>query len=383
MAPRRLLFVVNVSWFFISHRLELARHALACGYDVHIATRVASDEDRRAIEESGLTLHEIAIGRGDSGLLQDLRSFVQLLRLYRLLSPDIVHLVALKPIIFGGLAARMLRVRSVVVAVPGLGHAFSESGLLANLRRWLILKAIGAGSRRHGCIFVFQNRDDQEMFVEKGVVRRENTRLIRGAGVDLAKYLPSAEPEGELQVLLAARLLRTKGVPEFVESARALRKKWPTVRFVLAGSPDAANPASLTPNEIDGWQRQGIIEWMGFVENMVDVLRSSHIVVLPTYYREGVPKVLVEAAACGRPIVTSDIPGCRDIVVDGENGFLVPPRNLSSLSAAIDRLIESKDLRREFGEQGRRRVQVGFGQETVIPATLSIYEDLWRSRVGK
>jgi glycosyltransferase involved in cell wall biosynthesis len=380
---RRLLFVVNVSWFFISHRLELAKHALNRGYDVHVATRVTSEVDRQTILTAGLTLHEIAIGRGDSGVLQDIKSFIQLLGLYRRISPHIVHLVALKPIVFGGLAARMLRIPRVVIAIPGLGHAFSDAGIFSGLRRWLILTAIGVGSRRPGCIFIFQNIDDQEMFVERGVVKPENTRLIRGAGVDLNKYVPSAEPEGVLQVLLAARLLRTKGVPEFVESARALKKKWPTVRFVLAGAPDEANPASLKSDEIKGWQREGIIEWMGFVEDMVEVLRSSHIVVLPTYYREGVPKVLVEAAACGRPIVTSDIAGCRDIVVDGENGYLVPPRNIPRLLVAIERLIESKDLRRKFGESGRQRVKVGFGQEAVIPATLDIYEDLLTSRAGR
>ena len=380
--PRRIVYVVNVSWFFISHRLQLARAALAAGYEVHVATSVASLADAERIRASGITLHDVPIGRADTGLLYDLRTIVVLTELFRRLRPDLVHLVAMKAVAFGGIAARIARVPGVVIAIAGLGTGFaSEGGFRASARRHLLTLLLRVAIPRQGSRVIFQNDEDMRVLVENGVVLRSSARLIPGAGVDLAEFRKLPPPPPPVRVILPARMLREKGVVVFAEAARRLREAHPTARFLLAGDLDPANPGSLTRAEIDALTRAtDNVAWLGHVDDMPALLAACHVVCLPTWYGEGIPKALIEGAAAGRPLVTTDIPGCRDICADGVNGLLVPARNVEALTAALHQLLADDRLRATLGDAGPARVADRFSLQAIVRMTLEVYGDCLTGR---
>ncbi|GMW06413.1 MAG: hypothetical protein AMXMBFR8_12100 [Nevskiales bacterium] len=368
--------MVNVSWFFISHRLELAKAALRAGYDVHVATRVTSAADADRIRAAGLVLHHIEIGRGDSGLLYDLRSIREIFRLYKTLRPDLTHHVALKPVVFGGLMARMLGMRRVVQAVPGLGYGFVGDGMSGRLRRLLLLGALRLSCRWPGATVILQNAEDLEALVDAGAINRESAVLVRGSGVAVSAIQPLSEPDGPVRVVFASRMLREKGLVEFVEAARLLRAAGENAEFLLAGVPDDSNPGTVSIEQLTAWHRSGVVNYLGFVSDIPALLLSSHLVCLPTYYGEGVPKILIEAAACGRAIITTDRPGCRDIVREGVNGCLVKPRDARALADAMKQLIRAPELRREYGLAGRQLAAAEFDLSIIVGQTLALYEKL-------
>lgn len=378
----RLLFVVNVSWFFISHRLELARAARDAGYEVHVATRVTSEKDAQRIRGSGLILHHIEIGRGDTGLLYDLRSAGQLVGLYLRLRPDLIHHVALKPVVFGGLIGRLLGMRRVVQAVPGLGYGFVGDGIRGRLRRFILLWALRLSCRWPGVLVILQNVEDLETLVKANAIERRSAVLVRGSGVAVSRIQQRPEPDGPIRVVLASRMLREKGILEFVEAARHLLESGENAEFLLAGEPDDCNPGTIPRSELEAWHNSGIVKYLGFVDDVPALLLASHIVCLPTYYGEGVPKILIEAAACGRPIITTDRPGCRDIVRDGVNGCLVSPRDFRALASTIRKLIHDPVLRRSYGQAGRKIAAEEFDLSIIVAQTLAVYEKLLSNRCG-
>jgi len=360
----RLLYVVNNAAFFLSHRLPIAVAARKAGFDVHVAT--PPGEAARRIAEAGFPFHPIRLRRGGKSPVGALVALLSLWRLYRRLHPDVVHHVTIKPVLLGGIAARLACVPAVVHAVSGLGYAFLAGGALRTAARALYRFAFGHGNLR----VIFQNPDDRE---ELDMLPKEKSVLIRGAGVDLDEFRPSPEPSGPPVVLLPARMLKDKGVGEFVEAARALRG---TARFVLCGAPDPANPNTVTRETLEVWQREGAVEWWGHKDDMPNVLRQCHVVCLPSYYKEGLPKALLEAAASGRPIVTTFVPGCREAVKEGVNGLTVPPRDVEALVAALRALIEDPDLRASMGAKGRRIAEEEFSVEEVARRTLEVYREL-------
>lgn len=369
-----LLFVVNVAWFFVSHRLPLARAAIGAGYRVHVATAITSEQDRAAIKSAGIELHEVSFARSGISVIRELRTVTALRALFRRVRPTIVHLVTVKPVIYGGLVARWCRVPAVVSAIPGLGYSFSSNGLRQRLMRGLLLPMYRVALANRKGRVIFQNEENRNYFISRGIVTSEQTELIRGSGVDTRQFVPrSPTGQGPVRVVLAARMLWEKGVAEFVEAARALRKAGANAQFVLVGGPDPMNPGSIDAAQLQSWHRAGDVEWAGFQRDMVEVLASSHIVCLPTYYGEGLPKILLEAAASGRPIVTTDVPGCRDIARRGVNALLVAPRDPAALAAALRILIESAEMREQFGRAGRELAESQFDLDRVIRQTLSIY----------
>lgn len=376
---RRLLFVVNVGWFFMSHRMPIAVAAREAGYDVHVAAALdpALDQNTRSLlTAAGISLHEFRLSRSGAHPLEIAREFFELLGLYRRLRPDIVHLVTLKPILLGGLAARFLRISCVVLAVPGRGSVFSARGVRATLRRWTANVLYRLAYRRGKSRIIIQNDEDRRYFVSRGVFAERDVRLIRGSGVDPAQLVPSPEPPGAPVVVLASRMLKEKGIADFVAAAAILRQRVPGVRCVLVGAPDHGNPNSHSREEIEGWAQSGVVEWWGFRSDIAEVFRSCHIVCLPTYYGEGVPKVLIEAAAYGRPIVTTDTPGCRDIVVHERNGLLIQPRDVKGLANALERLLFDRHARAYMGACGRERVRSEFTIDLVAERTIDIYREL-------
>ena len=368
---RKLLLFITEDYYVVSHRLPLAVAAQAGGYDVTIVTRVRNCGD--VIRRAGLRLIPFENARSSLNPFSDLRALARLIALYRREQPDVVHHVAMKPVLYGSLAAKTVRRARVVNALAGMGWLFtSEKGRA----RWLkpivrrALKRLAASG-----LTIVQNPDDQAMLIELGL-KPSRIRLIPGAGVDLNVFRPIAAPNGPPTVVMATRLLWDKGVGEFVAAARLLRARGVDARFVLAGEPDPQNPSSVSADDVRGWAREGIVECAGFVADMPGLLSRSHMACLPSYYGEGVPKSLIEAAAAGRAIVTTNAPGCREVVRNGYNGLLVPPRSVTELAEALERLILEPVLREEMGRHSRLLAEQRFGQETIIRQTLALYDEL-------
>ncbi len=369
----KLLFLVTEDWYFCSHRLPLARAAKAAGYEVVVATRVSAHAE--AIRAEGFKLVPIGLRRSGRNPWRELKAILEIVGIYRRERPDLVHHVALKPVLYGAIAARLAHVPTVVNALAGLGFVFASASRKARLLRPWVVGALRLSVDADGSALIMQNPDDRKMLVEAGIVKPARVRLIRGSGVDIRRFAPSPEPAGTPLVMLPSRLLWDKGVGEFVAAAGLLRERGAEARFALVGDGDPGNPATIPEGRLRAWQAEGAVEWWGRREDMPAVLASSHVVCLPSY-REGLPKVLLEAAACGRPLVATDVPGCREIVIDGGNGLLVPPRDAPALAEAIGRLIKEPGLRADMGRRGRELVEAQFSEERVVAQTLAVYREL-------
>ncbi len=379
-APRpKLLFLVAEDWVFCSHRLSLARAARDAGYDVVVVTRV--NRHGAIIEREGLRLYPLALSRRSIDPWREWATLRRIIAIYRAERPDLVHHVTLKPIIYGSLAARAAKVPAVVNAFTGLGYVFIAQGAKgAGLRAVAggLLKLALKGVRART---ILQNDDDADSLVNAGIVRREDIVIIRGSGVDLSLFPVVPEPAGEPLVVLPARQLWDKGVGEFVAAARRLRADGVKARFVLVGDADAENPAAVPERTLLQWRESGDVEWWGHRDDIPAILAACHVVCLPSY-REGLPKTLLEAAAAGRPSVTTDVPGCRDIVLHGRTGLVVPARDDVRLAAALRQLVEDAPLRARFGAAARELVESGFTQQHVAQQTLALYAEL-RAGAGR
>jgi len=371
-----VLMLVNVSWFFVSHRLQIARGAMGSGFIYHVATRFSPESDRARLRSLGIETHDVPFTRGGASPVADVQTLFAIFTLVRRVRPDLVHLVTLKAIIFGGILARLLRVPAVVAAVPGLGYSFVATGPWASTRRSAIEVLLRLSLRRRNCVVIFQNPEDRDLLIDANVVAARQAVLIRGAGVDVSAFRPTECPPGTVRVVMASRMLREKGVPLFVEAARILRAAGVNAEFLLAGDPDPDNPGSILRGELERCHATGDVAWLGHVADMSALFESVHVVCLPTHYGEGVPKVLIEAAAAGRAIVATDVPGCREIVKHEETGLLVPPRDVDALARALRRLIEDRPLRQALGRGARDLAASSFTSEQVIGATLDVYRKL-------
>lgn len=369
----RLLMVVNVDWFFLSHRLQVALGALNAGYEVHIATSLT--KGREQLEAYGFKVHPIDIDRSATGIVGLIRLFSRLVRLFWTLKPDVLHLVTVKPVLIGGAAARVSPVGGVVYAISGLGHVFLAEGLLSLIRRvtvgaWYRF-VLGVQNMR----IIFQNKDDLNEIALFAPLSNNQVIMIPGSGVDLTEYRYTSLPEGVPMVLMAARLLGTKGVREFVAAAQMLRSDGAKARFCLVGSLDPENPATITKQELNEWAKKGCVELLGSRSDIPELMAQAYLVVLPSY-REGFPRVLLEAAACGRAVVTTNVPGCRDAIEDGVTGVLVPPKNSLVLAGAIRQLLENPALCKAMGKAGRQRAVRIFDVNAVVDTHLNIYNAL-------
>ena len=370
----KLIFFVTEDWYFCSHRLPLALSAKHAGYDVTVVTRVRLHGDR--IKDSGLKLIPLEISRRGSNPFSELKVIRQLISIYRAEQPDIVHHVALKPVLYGSIASRIARVPYVINALAGLGLLFSSTSFKMRMVRPFFMLLFRYLLNCSGCRVILQNSDDAALMCDAGVLNKRRIALIRGSGVDTLEFSAKPEPDGEPVVILASRLLWDKGVGEFVKAARVLKEQGVYARFALVGMGDIENPRSISDEQLQVWQDEGVVELWGKRDNMTDVFAQSHIVCLPSFYGEGVPKVLIEAAACEKPIVTTDAPGCRDIVHDGVNGILVPLRDSTAVAEALKTLIESPELRKEMGKKGRELVVKEFSLDKVNSETLVLYEEM-------
>ncbi len=371
----KVLFVVTEDWYFCSHRLPLAVALKEKGHQVVVATRLK--DHRQLIEASGIrTVALERMKRSSLNVFREMGAFIELLSILRHEKPDLVHLVALKPVIYGSLAAMLARVPARVNALGGLGFAFSSNRMLARCLRPLLLAIFRLIFNDSRSRLILQNSDDLMLVTERAQVDRRNVRLIRSAGVDLHQYAALDMPDGVPVVMLASRMLWDKGVGEFVEAATALKAKGVPARFVLVGEPDEENPSSVPRRQLLDWHASGAIEWWGYRTDMPAVLSQASVVCLPSYYGEGIPKVLIEAMACGRPIVTTDMPGCRDLVHDGKNGLLVSPMDAAGLVERFAALVVSRSRCKSMGLEGRRIAETEFSLSRIVQETITVYEEL-------
>lgn len=366
----RLLLIIADDYYFCSHRLHLAHAARRAGYDVAVATRV--QHHGKIIEDEGFRLYPIRLRRGFQSPIQDLAALWELVQICRREQPDIVHHVDLKMVLFGGIASRLVGVPSRIHAITGLGHLFHDRSPRTTVLRTLLVPILrwAVGTRRS--TMIFQNDEDRHDLSHAGVTRRTQWALIRGAGVDTAYFRPSPEAEGEPVAILPARMLRDKGVLEFVEAARRLKADGVRLRCALVGAVDDLNPSGLTEDHLRDWVREGVVECWGHCDDMARVYAAAHIVVLPSYH-EGLPKVLLEGAASGRPLIATRIRGCREVVREGDNGLLVPVRDPEALAAALKTLAEDRALRLRMGARSRELAVREFSQERIADETLALY----------
>lgn len=370
---RRLLYLITEDWFFCSHFLERAVAARAAGYEVLVLTRIGDGGHAQRIRDAGLRLLPLRVQRRSTNPFAELGVVRQVLATYRRERPDLVHHIALKPILYGTLAARLCGLSAVINAPVGMGFVFTSASWHARLLRPMVHAGLRALLDPPGARVVFENPDDLNALVADGLVRRADCELIRGAGVDTGRFRPAPEAAGTPVVTLVARMLRDKGIGEFVEAARRLRARGVAACLQLVGEPDPGNPAAIPEAELRAWHDDGVIRWLGRREDIPEILAASHVVCLPSY-REGLPKSLLEGLAAGRPLVATDVPGCREAVIDGETGLRVPARDPAALADALARLLQDPPLRARMGTRGRELAQEAFSTRIVVARTLALYD---------
>lgn len=378
---KKILFVVNVDWFFLSHRLPIAIQAIDKGYDVHLACLFT---DKKAqLQDLGITCHSIDFSRSGSSIKCELHTIFSIRRLVKSLDVDIVHAITIKPVIYTGLSLQSIKnPPAFVAAISGLGYIFSAVTLRAKIMKVLVTLMYKIAFRNKLKLVIFQNTSDQAILSEIVNLSEKDRVLIKGSGVDLSVYNYQTEPKGSKKIVsMACRLLKEKGVYDFVEAARVIKEKHSNIEFWLIGSVDLENPNSVLQEEIDCWEKQGIIKALGNREDVPDLFAQSHIITLPSFYGEGVPKVLIEAASCGRPIVTTDNPGCRDSIINEKTGLLVPVKNSKLLAEALMSLLFDQNRRTSMGEAARQYAEHEFDVKNVVKRHLELYES-FRNRKG-
>lgn len=374
MKTKKLFLVVNVDWFFLSHRLPIALAAKKNGYDVTVLA-IEEGGHGNEIRGHGLKFIPLPTSRSGTNIFTELKVLVFLYRYYKEERPDIIHHVAVKPVTYGSMAAKLAGVPKVVNALSGLGFLFINADT-NRIAHTIVNTFFNYGFKNPNLRFILQNSDDLQMIRDMEVLKTEQIFMIKGSGVDLNEFAYTPEQkleEGKVKILLPARMLWDKGIGEFVEAAKIIHKRIPNrAEFILAGNVDMGNRARILEAQLETWNLEGAVKWIGFQKNIVEVIRSVQIVVLPSY-REGLPKSLIEACAIGRPIITTDVPGCREVVTEGVNGFLVPKKDSAELAERLIQLITNKALRTQMGKAGRQKAEAEFSIENVLDQTFDIY----------
>ena len=376
---KKLLFNLTEDWFFCSHFLDRALCAKKAGYSIYVIAK--NNKYKENIEGNGMKFMPVPFNRKSINPLYEFYILLRITYLYLLIKPDIVHHVAAKPIIYGSIAAKICKVKSVINAPVGMGYVFSSDTTKAKILKpilkfflKILLNSHHGFNRRNKVIF--ENYDDLNYFIDMGALTPENACVIRGAGVKLNKNISFKNNREIPTIALVARMLKDKGIYEFVAAVRKLKSQKINARFLLVGDIDPLNPTSLKKETLINWDSQKVIDWLGWIDNVGDILKKTDILCLPSY-REGLPKALIEGASFGLPIVTTDTVGCRDVVQDGVNGFLVPVKNIEELSNKLAILINDKDLRDKMGKESLKIVSSKFSSKIINEKTLKVYNELF------
>lgn len=372
----KAVLFANTDWYLYNFRRALALALQRAGYDVLLISPPGPYGGK--LRELGLRWESVPMQRRSLNPLRELALLWHLVRLLRREQPALVHGFTIKCAVYGSLAARLAGIPARVNAVAGMGYVFTSSQPKARLLRPVVRSLLRLALDGRDARLILQNADDVELFRQAGLVDPSHVRLIRGSGVNCAQFAgisPQAPADGCPRMLLASRLLWDKGVAEYVDAIRQLRNRGRTFQALLAGTPDPGNPAAVPEATIRGWADEGLLTWLGHVDDMVGLLASVDIVVLPSY-REGLPRSLVEAAACGLPLITTDVPGCREVVSDGVDGLLVPMGNSEALAQAMARLQDDPAFARQLGDAARRKARAQFDERIVVERTMAVYAEL-------
>ncbi len=367
----KIILFANTDWYLYNFRLHLAHTLKAEGHDVVLISPPGEYGPR--LKEAGFRWQPFTFSRRGVNPLIEAGTLLRLVNFYVNEKPDLVHHFTIKCVLYGSLAAHRVRVPYVINAITGLGYVFLARNTLASLLRGVVLRLYRQALE--GSEVIFQNPDDRDLFEQLDLVKAGQSTLIRGSGIDTNYFHPFPEQGSLPLVALPGRLLWDKGVGEFVEAARRLKETGVRARFALVGNSDPANPASVPLDRLGIWQKEGVVEWWGWQEDMRSVYALAHIICLPSY-REGVPRALAEAAACGRPLVATDVPGCREVVSHNRNGLLVRSHDAEALAHALRMLIENPSLRRRMGDEGRRMAEAEFSDDRITAETLAVYRRL-------
>jgi glycosyltransferase involved in cell wall biosynthesis len=383
MSPQKIILVANTDWYLYNFRLALARFLRGQGYEVLLIS--PSGRYASLLQQAGFRWIEWKVGRQTLAPWAEFTALLQLARLYRQEKPTLVHQHTIKPVLYGSLAARLARIPAVVNSITGRGYIFVAQDRKARLLRRVVGPLYRLAFANPHCAVIFENDVDRQYFVSQGLLQAGRAFLIEGVGVDSERFAPTPEPAGVPVIVLPARMLWDKGVGVLVDAARLLNEGETPVqgkaRVALVGVPDPGNPASIDEATLRGWEAEGVVEWWGWQEDMSTVYPRCHIVTLPTVYGEGVPTALLEAAACGKPLVATDAPGCRDVVRHEMNGLLVPPNDPPALAAALRRLVDDPNLRGRMGVASRQLVLEKFTTGQVNAATLQVYESILKNDI--
>lgn len=369
----KIILVANTEWYLYNFRFSLARMLRDRGWDIILAS--PPGPFAAEFQKSGFRWISFSMSRRRLNPYDEFRTILELTTLYRRERPMLIHQHTIKPLLYGTLAARLSKVSAIVNSVTGLGYLFLSRRFGARVLRiptTPIIRLALADDRVHT---IFENSADRAFYIDRGMADPSRSTLIEGVGVDLEQFRPTPEAQGELLVIMASRMLWDKGVQEFVEAATSLRSKGLAARFALVGAPDIGNPASVPLHQMENWAKDGYVEWWGYRHDMHNVYRAAHIVALPSHF-EGIPTVLLEGAASARPIVATNIPGNREVVVDRKTGILVPVGDSGALASAIEELIRDDSMRKMMGLEGRKIAEQRFGQDDINDQTVEVYNKL-------
>ena len=372
---KKLLILINDLNFFCSHRLPIAEASKVNGFDVVIGYGELGSADPKLLEKKGFKLTFVPMERGGLSFFKDLKNFFYIWHFFKNEKPDIVHLVTIKPYLYGGIISRLIGIPSLVSAVSGLGTLFVHKNFKSKFIRLLLYPIYRWAFNHSNQKVIVQNEDDAKLLVELGVLNPLKVKLIKGSGVKLANFSKFTEPTGVPVVCFAARLLRDKGIYDYIDAARLLKERGIQARFLLAGDLDIKNPSGINLRELNKIKEKNYIEIIGYKKDIPTLYANSNIVCHPSY-REGLPKSLIEAAAASRAVVTTDVPGCRDAIIPNKTGLLVPVNDSQKLADALQWLIENPSKRIEMGKEGRRFAEREFAIEKVVRCHLDIYKDL-------
>jgi glycosyltransferase involved in cell wall biosynthesis len=372
----KILISANTDWFLYNFRRALAVFLEEAGYEVVLVSPPGSYVSK--LEAKGFRWIKWTVSRQGMVPWEDLDSILGLVRIYRHETPDIVHHHTIKPVLYGSLAARLVRVPRVVNSITGRGYVFISRDMGARVLKWIVSPMFKFALQHPNSLVIFENNADRQFFIDQEFITEARSSVIEGVGADPEEFYPTPEEPGVPLVVMSGRMLWDKGVGVLVEAARMIKSKM-DVRVVLVGIPDPGNPGSIDESVLQSWHQEGVIEWWGWQSDMHSVYQQCHVAVLPTSYGEGVPTSLIEGAACGKPLVASNIPGCLPVVKPGVNGFLVPPDDPVALAQALERLISDPDLRQEMGQASRELFLQKFTYDRVNQATLQVYEQLFEN----
>ena len=366
----KAIFFANTDWYLFNFRLDYAKFLKENGWEV--VMMAPSGEHTNRIIDSGFRFIPFKFSRKGINPLVEQNTIKRITRIYQEEKPDLVHHFTVKCVIYGSLAAKKVDIRSIINSITGLGFIFLDSKISTK-----VLRKIVSSLYKKALIdtqVIFENPDDAALFLNYEFTNKQNTHVILGTGIDTDLFHPIPPPESTPLIVLPARMLWDKGVGEFVKAAEILKNKGLDARFALVGRKDDGNPSSISYEQLSQWQKEGYVEWWGWQEDIATVFSISDIVCLPSY-REGLPKTLIEAAACARPIVTTNVPGCREVVEDGVTGFLVSPKDPKSLAYALEKLIRSPEMRNEMGSAGRKRTLELFSSDRVNTEIFAVYQE--------